>query len=443
MDIYKFLHQYKKLAGRYGTFSKALIMANDLGHKTFVETGTTRKEDNWAGDGQSTLVFGDYCKNFGGKITTCDIDQECIDTCKTITKKLKKHIKYVCGDSINFLKKLKGQIDFLYLDSYDFDKNDPDPARNHNLEEFKAAEDKLHDKSIVLIDDTGNHIDQGKGKITIQYMLQKGWKIIDHHYQTLLAKQNFVSKKVLFVFWHGLGDCVLATPAIKKYKLTTHNHVGWAMLRRFKQAELFKHNPYIDQILWTSDAWDDHGDYRLGINVVIKESQLMAERMGYDDLVVISHGTGQDHKIYRTAREMGVTLEDDELHTEFYYDEDELKQYEDIVKLPKKYLFYNGKAGLSDKNIPENFLSDWMSVNNVDMKVISSDTSWDCYSTPIAFAAEVMKKAKHRVLVDSALYHIAHAMDLKVDFSYFSRGKPVHDVVRPLHCDDSGQVYYG
>ena len=31
--------------------------------------------------------------------------------------------------------------------------------------------------------------------------------------------------KTLFLFWHGLGDNILATPAIKKYKKYTDNCV--------------------------------------------------------------------------------------------------------------------------------------------------------------------------------------------------------------------------
>jgi ADP-heptose:LPS heptosyltransferase len=73
-------------------------------------------------------------------------------------------------------------------------------------------------------------------------------------------------KKVLFVFWHGLGDNILATPAIKKYKLMTGNYIGWAMLRRFKKAKLFEENPYIDQLHWISDAWNDFKNYKNGLN---------------------------------------------------------------------------------------------------------------------------------------------------------------------------------
>jgi hypothetical protein len=35
--------------------------------------------------------------------------------------------------------------------------------------------------------------------------------------------------KTLIVFWHGLGDNILATPAIKKFKETTGDYIGWMM----------------------------------------------------------------------------------------------------------------------------------------------------------------------------------------------------------------------
>ena len=45
--------------------------------------------------------------------------------------------------------------------------------------------------------------------------------------------------KTLFLFWHGLGDNILATPAIKKYKESTGNYIGWMMLDRFKTCKAF------------------------------------------------------------------------------------------------------------------------------------------------------------------------------------------------------------
>jgi hypothetical protein len=61
----------------------------------------------------------------------------------------------------------------------------------HHLEEFKAIENRLHKKSIVLIDDC-DLPNGGKGKMVVEYMLSKDWIILMKAYQILLARRDLV-----------------------------------------------------------------------------------------------------------------------------------------------------------------------------------------------------------------------------------------------------------
>jgi len=94
------------------------------------------------------------------------------------------------SDSINYLDTFQKNIDFLYLDSYDYDRKDSSvqkASQEHHLKEIRAAEDKLHDNSIVLIDDC--HLSGGgKGKLAIKYLTNAGWKIDMNKYQVILIK---------------------------------------------------------------------------------------------------------------------------------------------------------------------------------------------------------------------------------------------------------------
>ena len=77
--------------------------------------------------------------------------------------------------------------------------------------------------------------------------------------------------KTLIFHPHGLGDCILATPAIREYKRKTKNYIGFATQQRFKNAALFKHNPYIDELVYTKDAWLDYsGDFHGGCADIMK-----------------------------------------------------------------------------------------------------------------------------------------------------------------------------
>jgi hypothetical protein len=256
------------------------------------------------------------------------------------------------------------------------------------------------------------------------------------------ATQKGSDMKVLFVYWHGLGDNILATPAIKKYKQTTGNYVGWMMMERVKSAELFVCNPYIDELAWCSDAWHvaGHDKLKAGSKVVIEEAKKYAKENNYDQIIIIDHKK-KTHKIHRTAEEMGVALDDSEIKTEFYYKREDIQKYYGLYNIPDQYVFFNGKAGLSSKDLPLDYVKKYMKNKNIDLPIISSDFTWDIKNVPIAFAADVMKNAKHRFLVDSVMYHIAHAMDLNVDLAYFKRGKRVWDVVKPLHSTKENIIY--
>ena len=79
----------------------------------------------------------------------------------------------------------------MYLDSYDYN-NDPEvqlKSQTHHLNEFKAIENQLHDKSIVLIDDC-DLPNGGKGKLVVEYMLKNGWEIFIKAYQILLIRKT-------------------------------------------------------------------------------------------------------------------------------------------------------------------------------------------------------------------------------------------------------------
>ena len=78
------------------------------------------------------------------------------------------------------------------MDSYDYDK-DLEVQRlsqEHHLKEFKAIEDRLHENTIVLIDDC-RLPNGGKGKTAIAYMLKNDWKILIDAYQVLLVRKDF------------------------------------------------------------------------------------------------------------------------------------------------------------------------------------------------------------------------------------------------------------
>lgn len=132
-----------------------------------VETGTVRQAGNWGGDGQSTVVWNAYAEQLGGHVTTIDLDPEgaalvqqlCLTSTTAIT-----------GDSLEVLPTLTmPHIDFLYLDSFDVEWNNTQPAAAHHLAELKLVWHLLAPGSVVAVDDNRNG--HGKGEQVAAHMV--------------------------------------------------------------------------------------------------------------------------------------------------------------------------------------------------------------------------------------------------------------------------------
>lgn len=179
-----FDQKYKvKSDGRYPTFKLALNLLLQTAMKygsgmNILETGTTRMVDDF-GAGYSTVLFGDFVSHYGGHVWTVDIEPRNMDVCRVVTLPYQDKISYVVDDSHHYLSDFKDRINLLYLDSYDYplDGSDPTPCQQHQLKEFKLAEENLDERAIVLLDDN-NFDNGGKTKLTKDYLLEKDWRCL-------------------------------------------------------------------------------------------------------------------------------------------------------------------------------------------------------------------------------------------------------------------------
>jgi len=186
----KFLEKYNNFKNiRFKSFEETFRLCLKRNHKTIVETGTARgktkfffiKKYNWK-DGMSTPMFAEYAKFANGTLHTCDISEENINNAKIFTKDCTNYIKFYTQDSLVFLQNFNNNIDLLYLDS--LDGHDPVSASEHQLKEAKISIKKLHEKSLILLDDKGS-----KTNLSINFLLNNGFKIIfETDYQVLLSK---------------------------------------------------------------------------------------------------------------------------------------------------------------------------------------------------------------------------------------------------------------
>ena len=198
----------------------ALELLEERGGTQILETGCARQVDNWEGDGMSTLVWGEWALAHGGHLTTVDADPGNLATCRAITAPWADVTTYVLDDSVHYLRGHTGQIDLLYLDSYDYPLIDLlelvggyqeftlnvqklhalgddwivanhwdiiADAQTHAEREMQAALPLLHDRSLVLIDDASLP-GGGKARLARKVLADAGWTCRLDAYQTLWEK---------------------------------------------------------------------------------------------------------------------------------------------------------------------------------------------------------------------------------------------------------------
>ncbi|MCM4168773.1 tRNA 5-hydroxyuridine methyltransferase [Arenibacter antarcticus] len=194
-SLYPFMPFRYDFRKRRDTFRKTLEFLDKTKARLIIETGTSREGLHGAkSNGAATIVFGKWAKQNNAFLHSVDISEKSVaNSQKEVTNQdLGKIVQIHLSDSVEFLRNFTEPVDFLYLDSYDYsdDREVQIKSQHHHLQEFMAIEDKLHDNSIVLIDDC-DLPNGGKGKLVVAYMLQKDWKVVMNEYQILLVRKSF------------------------------------------------------------------------------------------------------------------------------------------------------------------------------------------------------------------------------------------------------------
>lgn len=233
--------------------------------------------------------------------------------------------------------------------------------------------------------------------------------------------------KTLIVYPHGLGDCILATPAIRQYKKQTGDFIGFATLERFRSAELFKNNPYVDEVIYTKDMWNDFPDLASGATAIKAYCEEYARGERYDRVKFVHHSTS-GNKIFDCNTALGVYPKDyEDFHTEVYLTDEDHEWAEKRIR-GRDFGFIHSKTGVDNKDLPRHYGQRWIKREFPGLPRFEVDMVH-----PITRGFALLKQASAVVVTDSVYYHAAGAMDVDVDLAYFARGINVYNRVKPLH----------
>lgn len=196
-----------RLAHRERTFRKVFEYLDELdGPITIVETGCARLAGNWAGDGQSTILFDKYisARDENSTCYSVDINPASVSEC---LKLVSQRVRVTQDDSVHYLYELakkfqedRRSISFAYLDSFDLDWTYWQPSAIHHLKELVALQTCINKKTLLVVDDCplnvnflpnpsndieviGNPTIGGKGKLVAEYAVAIGAKLEFAEYQ--------------------------------------------------------------------------------------------------------------------------------------------------------------------------------------------------------------------------------------------------------------------
>ena len=161
-----------------------------------VETGCMRADHGQLAlgdDGASTYIFDDFINYYDGEVASVDINP---DNVAHAQKMVSDKTQVYCSDSVEFLWNIpqKRKIDLLYLDSFDFEPEDPIPSQKHHLKELTAVMKNLRKGSIIIVDDNLNtpefewftQIAQGgKAGFVKEFMKDIGAELLLDEYQII------------------------------------------------------------------------------------------------------------------------------------------------------------------------------------------------------------------------------------------------------------------
>lgn len=155
-----------------------------------IETGTARKAGNFAGDGQSTIVFDFLAQQHEqGAVLSIDIDQKALTTAEI---QCSDRTKFMCADSVYALSntdhELLDMCGLLYLDSFDLDIQNPWPSAIHHLKELTAVYSNLPIGCMIVVDDCVSE-SVGKHILVAEFLAQTDAALVQKNYQWLWIKR--------------------------------------------------------------------------------------------------------------------------------------------------------------------------------------------------------------------------------------------------------------
>ncbi len=172
-----------------------------------IEIGTTR--ENVPGQG-STRKLADFCKRHSLHFITVDMDPHNTRMAKKMFAQLGVEFEAVTMKGEDYLQEFEREIDFVFLDAYDFDHGKHSNLRQNRYQKFlgsnidekachqmhlecaESVASKLSSDGLVCIDDTWLEDNKwtAKGTLAMPFLVNHGFKILEARNRAALLTRD-------------------------------------------------------------------------------------------------------------------------------------------------------------------------------------------------------------------------------------------------------------
>jgi len=254
-------------------------------------------------------------------------------------------------------------------------------------------------------------------------------------------------KDTLIGFWHGVGDHIIASGAIKRFReLNPDVKIGWAATNRYVKSGIYKYCPHINEIFETHDVWEDP---KLGINA-LKGNRELAKHYHLEALANIANKNGYKrviqvnldkvaslpavHRVDNTYEDLGIDKVD--YPYEIWIESNDFGDVFHFLKeknlFHKDYTFVNITSTCETRNWDKEMVNKFLNRKYSNIGFVYSDDP-ELMKLNVRAAFEVMKGAKHLVLNNSSFLQAAEVFKKDVDYTFVDCQKWAVDTFKPFH----------
>ena len=249
-----------------------------------------------------------------------------------------------------------------------------------------------------------------------------------------------MNKKTLAISFHGLGDHIILTPVLRRYKeLYPNVYIGLTYLERLPVPDLMRSCFYIDEWIPVSDAWNSYESFEIGYKAVLEEAKTHARNNDYDEIIPItmSPSLGITHKVHRAAHELGLAVSDYKTQI-FPKITDDVRAEADkfLEAVEEPYVFLHLKTGNPPKDINKDIVANFLSNVSPMQTIEYGSKSIPAHHLPlgnIPLEMEILSRCSKAVCADSFIMHAACALGIPT-VAIFTVTPP--EWVVPLHSTD-------